>query len=635
MSRLFINKIILVLSLVFVQLSITAQNTDLMIEIGINAYHEGDFTKANQLFENALKVDSNKLKLQFYYGVNLIKIHQYEKATIFLKKVVKKDPSGKIFPEASYYLGEMFKQQKKYKLSILEFKKAKSHYIHNKKDFYFKKTSREINSTIYAMRHSEDIDQSIKLSRLPRPINGTNADFASFEENGKLYFSSVKDSLHAQIYVRENKKDIKLLDATIDDKNFHNANGIFFKKNQCFLFTRCDSIGHCKIMISKKENNVWKDPEELSSELNFKSHNVTQPFLTKINGNNTLFFVSDRSGGFGKLDIWYAEILDDLSIGKIKNAGAKVNSIENDITPFYHQSSNNLFFSSTWHNGFGGYDIFKSHWNDSTFEMPINVGQPLNSSRNDMYFWVNKFSKHGYVTSNRNGSMHNNSPNCCPDIWEFFSENEIIKKENITSELTSKQIFKHKTGLSLPLALYFHNDEPMPNSLETTVTQNYPETFIKYMALRQEYIKSYSEGSSIEERKIAAEQINYFFDEYLTNGLNKLKKFTSQLISLLKEHDVIEITIKGFASPLAKNDYNTNLSKRRISCLINYFNSTLNGELIPYIKSEKLIIKSAPFGEKKSSNNTSDDINNKKQSIYSPKAAIERRIEIQEVIFVD
>ena len=167
----------------------------------------------------------------------------------------------------------------------------------------------------------------------------------------------------------------------------------------------------------------------LSNEINSSGHNITQPFFTKINGRNILFFCSDNKKGYGQLDIWYAEILDDLSVANINNAGPYVNSIENDITPFYHQPSNRLYFSSTWHNGYGGYDVFFSHWNDSIFEIPKNAGKPINSSWNDLYFWINDYGKHGYVTTNRDGSMYDSIPNCCPDIWEFTAKKPIVEKE--------------------------------------------------------------------------------------------------------------------------------------------------------------------------------------------------------------
>ncbi len=635
MPRLHVNKI-LFYCITFVMLqTFHAQNNNVMIELGINAYEKGEYVKANQLFENAIMIDSNNLKLQFYYAVNLMKIHHYKKARKFLKMVVEKDPSGKIFPEASYYFGSMLKQNGNYKEAILEFKKAKAHFIHNKENFFYVKSSREINSTIYAMRHQSLINQDITIKNLDLNVNGYNADFAGFENNGKLYFSSIKDSTHAQIYVQEQNKKVKLFSKIIDNSLFHNANGIFFKNQQYFIFTRCDSISHCKIMISKKENDSWGIPQELSNELNSNSHNITQPFLSRINGNNILFFCSDKKGGYGKLDIWYAEILDDFSIANIQNAGPRINSPENDITPFYHEPSNRLYFSSTWHNGFGGYDVFYSHWNDSVFEAPINAEQPVNTPYNDMYFWIDKEATKGYITSNRNGSLYNTYPNCCPDIWELKTEKSIAEKEIVPTNLSPVQIFKHKTGLTLPLSLYFHNDEPMPKSLATFVDETYPETLEKYLALKPTYLKLFCNGKTLDEKKAETEQINYFFNTYVKAGFNVLEKFKSQLIPLLNEHQSIEITIKGFSSPLAKDDYNTNLSKRRISSLINYFNSVDNGVLKPFIENGQLILKSAPYGEDKSNMNASDNLNDTKRSIYSPKAAIERRIEIQEVIFND
>ena len=635
MSRLLVNKILFSCILVGMLQSFSAQSTDVMIELGINAFKQGEYMKANQLFENAIKVDSNKLNLQYYYGVNLIKIHHYKRASKFLKMVVEKDPSGKSYPEASYYFGEMLKQNGNYNDAILEFKKAKAHFIHDKENFYYIKSSREINSTIFALRHRDQINKNIVINPLAQPVNGYNADFAGFENNGKLYFSSVKDSVHAQIYFQNKNKEVQLLNEIIDNSSYHNANGIFHKNQQYFIFTRCDSISHCKIMLSKKEKDTWNEPKELSNELNINSHNITQPFLCRINGSNILFFCSDKKGGYGKLDIWYAEILDDFSVANIRNAGAKVNSIENDITPFYHEPSNRLYFSSTWHNGYGGYDVFYSHWNDSIFESPINAEQPINSAYNDMYFCINEEAKKGYLSSNRDGSLYSTYPNCCSDIWKLNSKTSIAEQEDVTANLNPSQIFKHKTGLTLPLALYFHNDEPMPNSLATIVEETYPESLAKYIALQPTYIKLFCNGSSLEERKAETEQINYFFDKYIKDGLAILKKFVAQLIPLLDEHKTIEVTIKGFASPLAKDDYNTNLSKRRISSLINYFNAVDSGALKPFIETGRLILKSAPFGENKSNISASDNEEDTKKSIYCPKAAIERRIEIQEVIFKD
>ena len=72
-----------------------SQNTDVMVDIGINAYQKNDFGKAHLLFKKAIKIDSSTLRLQFYYGLTLLKLHDYKFAKHYLSKVVQK----KIHPE--------------------------------------------------------------------------------------------------------------------------------------------------------------------------------------------------------------------------------------------------------------------------------------------------------------------------------------------------------------------------------------------------------------------------------------------------------------------------------------------------------------------------------------------------------
>ena len=233
------------------------------------------------------------------------------------------------------------------------------------------------------------------------------------------------------------------------------------------------------------------------------------------------------------------------------------------------------------------------------------------------------------MTSNRDGANFDSIPHCCSDIWKFKSSKPIASKRTINT----KEVFKKKTGITLPLALYFHNDQPSPKSLDTVVNQTYPETYYDYIKLKKTYVNEYTRSVKNNEKKLAENEINTFFNDYVTGGIDRLTLFKKQLKPFLREYETVEITIKGFASPLAKSDYNTNLSKRRIHTLINYFKNTDNQYFTEYINNGKLVINAAPFGEIKANSNASDDLKNTRKSIYSPQAAMERRIEIQEVIF--
>jgi hypothetical protein len=113
---------------------------------------------------------------------------------------------------------------------------------------------------------------------------------------------------------------------------------------------------------------------------------------------------------------------------------------------------------------------------------------------------------------------------------------------------------------------------------------------------------------------------------------------TNLIKAELKSGSVVTLTIKGFASPVAKTDYNVNLTKRRISSLTNFFNEYNNGELKEYIKGNsssggKLLFAIAPFGEYTADQKTSDNVKDQSNSVYSKEAGIERKIQIENVSF--
>jgi hypothetical protein len=116
-------------------------------------------------------------------------------------------------------------------------------------------------------------------------------------------------------------------------------------------------------------------------------------------------------------------------------------------------------------------------------------------------------------------------------------------------------------------------------------------------------------------------------------GMEDLEKFAVLLQKVLRDGEKVSITIKGFCSPLASTDYNINLAKRRISSLRNYFAEYQNGVFVPYFNNTKANEGSIAFfdeeiGELKARANVSDDYYDTKNSVYSPAAAIERKIQI-------
>jgi hypothetical protein len=364
----------------------------------------------------------------------------------------------------------------------------------------------------------------------------------------------------------------------------------------------------------------WQPPKPLDKKINLPGYTATQPAIGRINNEDVLFFVSNRPGGLGESDIWYSTAYSNGLFSEPENAGEQVNTLGNDITPFYHNASQTLLFSSDWHMGLGGFDIFKCVGVPEAFESAENIGYPINSSADDIYFSMHDTI--ALLTSNRKGSLSEKSATCCNDLYTTYFKLEERKVEDPVQEAYDA------LAQYLPMRLFFHNDEPNPRSQKKSTEENYITTYERYIAMIERYKREYSRGLRGDEKEEAEDEIADFFDLEVKDNAMKLVRFTQLLHEELQNGREIELTLKGFASPLSKSDYNANLTLRRISSIVNYFEDYDGGVLKPFLDSGQLRVKNEPYGEDRSAAGVSDNLNDKRNSIYSKRAAFERRVEI-------
>jgi outer membrane protein OmpA-like peptidoglycan-associated protein len=139
------------------------------------------------------------------------------------------------------------------------------------------------------------------------------------------------------------------------------------------------------IYYCAKQGTHWSSPTRLPV-VNINTYSSKQPFCTT--DGKYLFFSSDRPGGSGKFDIWYAPLRNDGTTGQPINLGPSVNTSDDEQAPFYQTSSGTLVFSSNGYTGMGGYDLFATKGSETNWQSPENLGYPVNSSRDDIYFFV-------------------------------------------------------------------------------------------------------------------------------------------------------------------------------------------------------------------------------------------------------
>lgn len=209
----------------------------------------------------------------------------------------------------------------------------------------------------------------------------------------------------------------------VNPKDGHVGNGTFSPDGKYFYFTKCieNDKGKvlCSIYRSRIKKGVWKDPEPLNDLINLEGYSNTHPTIGpyKKEGMSILYFTSDRPEGQGGMDIWYSVIGRKGEFKTPKNLGRKVNTVNDDLTPFYDNETKQFYFSSNGHPGFGGYDVFKTEGMMKKWAKPENVGYPLNSSVDDIYYVTDK--KGGYLVSNRPGVIALKNETCCDDIFRF------------------------------------------------------------------------------------------------------------------------------------------------------------------------------------------------------------------------
>ena len=258
------------------------------------------------------------------------------------------------------------------------------------------------------------------------PINSEVSDFGGTLKDGKLYFTSARNS-NRKTYGWNEEPFLDIYAAKTDSEGgfqtpamikenintkYHEGTVSFSPDGNTMYFTResyydkvfeRDSLTKYKISFlnlykSIKQEGKWSEAEALS--LNGDNYSVKNPAVSA--DGKTLYFSSDKAGGYGQYDIYSAPIDADGMVGEATNMGQKLNTEGQEMFPFI-SSSNTLYFSSNGHLGLGGLDVFFAKIIDGKVGPIRNIGIPVNGNADDFAFSINEETEEGFVSSNREG----------------------------------------------------------------------------------------------------------------------------------------------------------------------------------------------------------------------------------------
>ena len=273
------------------------------------------------------------------------------------------------------------------------------------------------------------VKQKIKIKALPEGINTPYAQSAPFlYDDNTLYYASLNEKNLVRYTETKNKEYNEIykatrngktwnpgskLPSTVNEDKYFNGNGVFNEDRTRFYFTKClemdDDRSLCNIFVADvKGGKISADAERLPEGINFESkYTSTQPAVRSIDKKQEIvYYATDREGGKGGLDIWYTKRTRDGEYVAPKPMTA-INTVGDEVTPFFEDSSMTLYFSSDGLPGLGGFDVFSTSLNldDNTWSEPHNIGKPLNSGADELYYSIQKDQSYGYFVSNREGSI--------------------------------------------------------------------------------------------------------------------------------------------------------------------------------------------------------------------------------------
>lgn len=147
-----------------------------------------------------------------------------------------------------------------------------------------------------------------------------------------------------------------------------------------------------------RDDGSWSEPSSMGSHINGENSWESQPSVSA--DGQWLYFASNRKGGQGGIDIWRCHRNADSTWGRPENLGAAVNTALNEKCPFLHSDGNTLYFASNGWQGFGGYDMYFIHTDDTYLQRPTNMGLPINSERDDICLGVAADGRTAYYAQN-------------------------------------------------------------------------------------------------------------------------------------------------------------------------------------------------------------------------------------------
>jgi outer membrane protein OmpA-like peptidoglycan-associated protein len=567
--------------------------------------------------KDTLRVISNASPLEQYathqvadaYRLN----HDYKNAEIWFKKSIENKPID--YPFERFWYADALMKNEKYPAAIAEFDIVMNDA--EKKDSTIFKLAQVKTAGCYLASDTTYVKKEIILSEVDSMLNAGTSSFAvnyygdpntiqfTSARNGSTVADPKEDAEKAKficdIYTLKKTEngwtDLKKVEGPANTEMNEGAGFLTLDRSN-YYFTRWSTTNknECSIYLSKLFNDKWVVAEKLNDNVNLAGYKTMQPALSP--DGSILYFSSNRPGGCGKMDLWYVNVDEEgKPTGKPINMGKMFNTAEDEVTPFFHYYTSTLYFSSNGLAGYGGLDVFKSTFNsDSLWSAPKNMGKPINSSKDDAYFVLERSQRHGFVTSDRKECATCNEGACYkiyavdkePNVYDLTGTVYNAENNQVISNalLTFKDIRGDKEPFYLITDSAGNYFTPLEEGLELYIKAQKNKFFgdggnISTLGLTesQHFVRDFF-LSPIPAGDIVIPGIEYDYDKATLRPASK--KILDDLVDFLNLNNNLSVEISSHTDARGSDVYNLKLSQERAKSVVDYLISK-------GIKSDRLV----------------------------------------------
>jgi outer membrane protein OmpA-like peptidoglycan-associated protein len=566
---------------------------------------EGSYYNAAEYYDDVLKEKPDNIKVMHDLAeINRV-LKDYKSAEKYYRLEEDKDP--KKWPNDKYYLGQMQKMNGKYddaKKTLQDYLKSEL----DKDEKSFKALAKIAiegcdssvawlaNPNKIKLEHQDAIN-CVLNDMSPKVLSGGRILYSSqAQDTAQVITKNTKD-YYAKIFTaRKQGKDwveITKLPFPPNDAKNHVANAILTDDEKTMYFTKCDESEivrmKCKIFVCTKNGAEWNNATEVK-ELNSPTYTTTEPaFGISSDGKPIMYFVSDR-GGKGGLDIFYAPMLDGGKFGPVKSAGNEVNTPGDDMTPYYDVKNKTLYYSTDGRPSLGGLDVYKISGTPDAWGVASNLGAPVNSQADDLYYALDANAKKGFVVSNRVGTKTIRGETSADDIWSVAVREDVVLKgvfvlrgdpsqkpvvgidasmyhinganfEFMSNQLTSGDPFYFTLKRGQGYKINGNKDGLWPSVENINVKEDEERDTITQVFIIDPIIR----------KRVKIENIYFAFDR--SNVIDFYKEKMDSVTSVMMQNPGYSVEVEGFTDSKGTDQYNMKLSQKRADEAASYLMS--------------------------------------------------------------